>query len=113
MKKRKRKKAPELPDHVIAVRCQNAAERKRRNMHNSQSSKKINKAKRQKRLVRSHHARYFPLWRDCQDPVTRAEAEEQEQPLPVATEEREAMRRGDDEHIEAVPLFPPTPSSLA
>lgn len=54
----------------------------------------------------------FPLWRGCHDPVARAEAEQQEQSLPMATEERQAMRRREDEHIEAVALFPPTPSSL-
>ena len=53
-----------------------------------------------------------PLRRGCHDPVTRAEAEQQEQSLPVATEKRQAMRRREDEHIEAVALFPPAPSSL-
>lgn len=51
MKKRKRRKAPELPDHVIAVRCQNAAERERGGTCTTvRASKKINKAKRQKKI---------------------------------------------------------------
>lgn len=59
-------------------------------MHNSQSSKKINKAKRQKkRLVRSHHSWYFPSG----DAVPGAGAEEQEQSLPWLWR-REKPRRG-------------------
>lgn len=54
-KRRRRRKAPELPDHVIAVRCQNAAEKERERGGTCitvRAVKKLNKARRQKRSVR-------------------------------------------------------------